>query len=300
MGRWGMGIAQSDEFADVVDKYFGLYYYTAEPLAQIEAEILHNYEKVYADFEAYHGVWHDVFFALAECGWKCGYNSKDLMEKVEKIIKNGLDLDYLKSLGASQRDLTLRTKVLDKFLAKIKSENAKPMQRKMRKPFINPFRTGDVFAYKYKGAYYGGVVLQGRDKSENEPIYRKTYNYCIVVAQLKSSGLPTTDEIINAEIRFAEWLTDSGLPKNGFIIIENIADQISKNYIGYLCTYANNISDFCIYGNAYDVSFLHILSPEFDGGNHMEIYKMSGKQVKYLFDTDNMLKTQQVSNLPRD
>lgn len=299
MGRWGMGMSASDEFADVVDEYFELFYYTTKPLAEIEAEILQNYRERYSDFESEDGVWHDVYFALADCGWKCGYVGKNLMNKVDEIIGQNLDIAFLKNVEASSKDLKQRAKILDKFLAKIKSKNVKPIQRKLKTPFINPFKTGDVFVYKYKGFYYGGVVLQVRDTNlEKIPIYKKRYDFCIAVADLRSAKLPPSSEIINAEIRYAEWLTHYSLPQKGFTIIDNVKNRISKDYVGYLCSY-NSIYGFSIYGCGYDVPLLRIFSPEFIGDDkHMKMYEMNGKPVKYLFETDKMLRTEQVGQLP--
>lgn len=297
MGRWGMGISSSDEFADVVDEYFELFYYTTKPLAEIEAEILQNYKEEYSDFEPDDGVWHDVYFALADCGWKCGYIGENVISRVDEIISKNLDIEYMKGLDAASDDLKMRAKVLDKFLIKIKSKNEKPVQRKLKLPFINPFKTGDVFAYKYKGFYYGGVVLQVRDiNPENTPLYKKSYNYCIVIADLHSARLPAASEIINSEIRFAEWLTNGSLPKKGFTVIDNIADRISKDYIGYLSSYYYG-NGFGIYG-IYDVPLLSTFTPEYIGGIQMERYELYGKHVKYLFDTSKMLKTEQVMKLP--
>lgn len=296
MGRWGVGMTACDEFADVVDEYFGLFYYTDKPLSEIEQEILQNYGKdaTYADPDD--GIWHDVYFALADCGWKCGYIGGEVARKVEEIIAGKHNLAYLKSLDMSPRDLKQRAKVLDKFLAKIKSANDKPVRRTAKTPFINPFQRGDVFVCKYKGLYYGGVVLQVVDNNaENTPLYQKRYyGYCIAVAHLQSKKQPATEDILRADIRFAEWLDHQSLPKKGLTVIGNVSDSIASDYIGYLGSYYR-ADGWYIRAYSWDIPLSDLFSPAFDSPNkHMQMYDLIGKPITTLFDTDNMIKTEQV------
>ncbi|MCH5154395.1 MAG: hypothetical protein J1F71_04200, partial [Clostridiales bacterium] len=236
MGRWGMGMSACDEFGDVKDEFLSQVYYTDNTFEQIEKNILADYAEAYADFDTDYGVWHDVYFAIADCEWQYGYKSERIWAKVEEIIVNGLDLKYMEELCASPQDIKQREKVLNKFWHKIQTQKEKPTKRKRKKPFENHFKTGDVFAYKHEGIYHCGVVLQVIDKNpECKELYAKDYNYCIAIAELTTQTLPSTADIINAEIRYAEWAFPYNLPpKCPLVIIDNIKDRVSNDYRGYL------------------------------------------------------------------
>ncbi len=233
MGRWAMGIAASDEYQEVKDEFFLQYYYTEKSLEEIEQSILENYRKDYSTFDIDDGVWHDVYFALAHCEWECGNLSKRLLLKVEDIIKNKLNILYMESLSASTQDLEKREKILDDFLLKLNTRKEKPIKRKLKKPHINPFKTGDVFQYRYKGYYYFGMVLQVWDSDEEcDIIYKEeTLHYCIAISDIKSACPVSVEQIENSKIRCIEWIMLFNLPKRGkFEILGNVSDKLSKDY----------------------------------------------------------------------
>ena len=293
MGRWGMGMSSCDEFGDVKDEYFTEFYYTTKPLEQIEKDILQRYKESYEDPDEDDGIWHEVYFALAECGWKCGYIGQDVLNRVEYIINNKLDLKFMEELEASPQDLKQREKVLDKFLEKIKSKNDKPIRRVKKKPYENLFGTGDVFVYKLEGYYYGGVFLQVvRNVPKDGLPYKISYDYCIAVAELESEKMPSVSDIINAEIRYAGWVFQNGIPKKGSLeVIGEV--EVSPDYRNYLCGHIG-LYGMCFYG-WFGFDLPTIISCE---KNHykkyLKLYKMNGKPVKYLFDTDKMAKTEDV------
>ncbi len=291
MGRWGMGMSSSDEFQDVKDEFFDLFYYTDEPLNEIEKSILDNYRENYSSFDSDDGVWHDVYFALADCEWSCGQLSERILSEITRIIENDLDIAYMESLSAAPQDLKKRKQVLEKFLDKLSTPKEKPVKRKLRKPFVSPFKTGDVFLYKYSGYFYGGIVLQVWDDDENcDLIYKKdTLNYCIAVAAIKSVSPVSVEQIENAEVLCVEWLIPYNLPKVGkFEIIGNIADKISKDYSDYFC--ARKTRYGLSFSGIFAEDFLRIISGEKDYGGYLKRQGIFNKSMNYLFDTSRLKK----------
>ncbi len=158
MGCWGMGIAQSDEYCTVYERFIEEYD-EGKPVADITNDILEDY---YEDFSPEDGILHDVYFALGKGQWMCGGISRELLERVTKIVENGENLAFYKELGASEKDLKQRQKNLVKFLAGL--QVPRPSPRKRKKPesaYIAPPKpkplpkvaVGDLLAYQVEGKW---------------------------------------------------------------------------------------------------------------------------------------------------
>ncbi|MDE6293932.1 MAG: hypothetical protein K2L88_04850 [Clostridiales bacterium] len=296
MGRWAMSVSASDEYQEVKDEFFKQFYYTEKTLEEIEQSILEYYQNEYSSFDANDGVWHDVYFALADCEWKCGNLSARLLLKVEDIIKNKLDLLYMESLMASPHNLETREKVLEKFLDKLIAPNEKPIKRKLKKTFVNPFKTGDVFQYRYKGEYFGGVILQIWDSDKScDIIYKdETLHYCIAVSEIRSASTLNVEQIENSKVLCAEWIMPFCLPKtSGFEILGNVADRLSgdyRNYLGaHMTRYGMSMS------GRFNEKLIEIISGTSNMGNnysgHLKKYGIFDKTLAYLFDINNIVRT---------
>ena len=223
-----MGISGSDEFCEVKDMFFE-YFYKGMPIAKIEKAIIDHYKAAYNSDEN-DGIWHNVYFALAESEWKCGALKKPLFKTVKKIIKKKQNLNYFyHELGCTDSDLKKREKVLEQFLLKLESKNDKPLKQTVKAPYVTPFKTGDVFVYKTGNKFNSGIVLYVRAHSGGESKW--CFNYLIAIADLESETVPTIEQIANSEIYYASWHSANGLiPKNRIRIIDNIYDAISKDY----------------------------------------------------------------------
>ena len=109
MGVWGMGLAQSDEFCEVYERFMEAYD-EGEAVPEIEKAILDSY---HAEFDDADGVMHNVYFALAKAEWMCCAPSERILRRVQEIIESGADLGFYRELGASPSDVSLRAKKLE-------------------------------------------------------------------------------------------------------------------------------------------------------------------------------------------
>ena len=160
MGCWGMGITQSDEYCEIYERFMEEYD-EGKPVADITKDILDEYLD---EFEETDGVLHDVYFALGKAQWMCGGISKTIYNRVRQIIENGDNIIFFQELEATETDLKLRKKNLDKFLNSISSPREKARRRKTPEskyvpqvkpeyPALPKMQIGDVFAYKHNNAY---------------------------------------------------------------------------------------------------------------------------------------------------
>ena len=92
---WGMGITQSDEYCEIYERFM---------------------EEYLTEFDEQDGVLHDVYFAIGKAEWMCGGISEDILEKISIITKNGENVAFCKEPGATEHDLILRQRNLERFL----------------------------------------------------------------------------------------------------------------------------------------------------------------------------------------
>lgn len=78
MGVWGMGLAQSDEFCEVYERFMEAYD-GGEAVPEIEKAIL---DSCHAEFDDADGVMHNVYFALAKAEWMCCAPSERILRRV--------------------------------------------------------------------------------------------------------------------------------------------------------------------------------------------------------------------------
>lgn len=233
MGTWGVGITANDEFEDIKGQFFDCYYYETMPISEIENLVIATAKEYISDQNS--GEWHNVYFAIAWCEWRCGYRSPDLWQKVEDIIAGGKDIAYWRELGATPQLCRQREKVLQKFLAQIKTEQKKSVKRQHKKRFIMPLKTGDVFAcYSKANGYYGcGVALRVYE-SRLQPWEEEFHFYALfAISALTPAELPTAEQVLKANVKDIFWnggCIGYDLPKKGIIVLGNVADQIHVAY----------------------------------------------------------------------
>ena len=293
MGAWGTGISANDDFQDVKYVFFDFFYHDKITIAEIENKIIEIYRENISDDNS--GEWHDVYFAIAYCEWKCGNLSKSVLNTVEEIILSKKNLQYWQELGAEPETLTQRKRELQKFLNKIKSENTKPIKRKYKKPFVFPLKTGDVFACysKANGCYGCGVALEVRD-SQMRP-WEEEYHFMalIAISEYTPEELPTVERILNSTAIDVFWNGGVAytLPKKGIIILGNIAERIDRDYSEYFGSH-------CIDGHIYSVCSLR---PNFDDLISHDVTKrvkdpfsIPDKPIEFFFHKSNLPTTNEI------
>lgn len=228
MGRWGMGISSSDEHLDVKDVFFEDYY-KGFSIKEIENAIMNYYRKESCYKDENDGIWYDIYFALADCEWKCGVVSEWLLERVEKIVTSGVAVEYFKELCANEGDLKTWAKNLNNFLIKLKSPNLKPLVQKIKKPYVPPLKTGDVFVYNVDGLFRSGICFyrHGCDGEKN----KWCFNYLIAVSKMQNERIPTIEDVKNAQVHLITWYTWWEMPtKKELQVIGNISNELKDDY----------------------------------------------------------------------
>lgn len=297
MSRWGMGMSACDEFAEVKDDFFECFYYRNMSVPQIEQDILEYYE---SQFEAGDGVLHDVYFALADCEWRCGQLSDRVRDEVRRIIEEGRDTEFLKELYACPADLRRREEVLQKFLAKILSENPKPIRQRQKPIYKVPFSIGDIVAYRYGDGYYGCVVLDVLDLEPNT-IGKSKYSYNILIAIGRSytPTPPDPQDVPNDEIRSVHWDSLCWFPpKKHWILLGNIADRIDRDYTMYLGMY-NTKRMIATYGGC-GANWDSIFAPDYDARRNAREAGVLGQPIKHLFRKANLTRTDRLPAFAAD
>jgi hypothetical protein len=189
MGAWGTGISSNDTYADIYDQFIELYN-EGLPVSEITKRLIaENQETINLPEDAT-----NFWFALANGQWECKALDKDIFTTVERIIKTGEDLAIWKELDASQADLKLREKVLNKFLTKLQTEKDKPKKRTKKKYYNSIFKKGDCLTYIMENGNYGGAFVL-TDEQETEV----GTNY-IAITTLDKKEKPTLDDFKKAEI----------------------------------------------------------------------------------------------------
>ena len=242
MGRWGMGISSSDEHADVKEEFFYLYYAGIE-ITKIEEHIISYYEAQADCYPTGDGIWNDLYFALADCEWKCGKLSSWLLNAIEKLIADGSAVEYFRELDASESNLKIWARNLQKFLAKITSQNPKPLVQRIKRLYVPPVDKGDFFIYQSEDTYRSAIVLDRYDHGRRTN--KNCFAYCITIAAFESKTPPVVKDVENAQVFIVKWFDD--IPKKEQIkIIGSCKSKIKRNcrmsfYHGILADFAEKI-----------------------------------------------------------
>lgn len=209
MGCWGMGITQSDEYSEIYERFMEEYD-QGKPIEDIKADIFEEYFDLFDEDD---GVLHDMYFAIGKAEWMCGGISDEVFEAISDIINSGKNIAFYRELEATERDLKLRQKNLEKFLNSLSTPRDKVKKRKVptekyvkvEKPKLPSFHCGDVFAYKVDEKYRL-LCFVSRGKFFN------TYAaYCYAWAKLYEE-IPAIDDLINEYILPLGYFTVDNFP----------------------------------------------------------------------------------------
>ncbi len=135
MGTWNNKINGNDTFQDIYRNYFHLYNEGKNP-SDISKKIQNDFVVM---FNAYDDR-NNSFFGLALAQWKTKSLDPIVYKQVKEIIESGNDLVVWKELGADEKSLKQRKKILDKFLIQISQAKENPKRRikpKFEFEFIN-------------------------------------------------------------------------------------------------------------------------------------------------------------------
>ena len=151
-----MGVAQSDEYCEVYDRFLEEYD-SGKSVSDITNGILNEY---FSEFDSDDGILHDVYFAIGKAEWMCGQQSEKILTRIKEIIDSGDNLEFLRDLGADEKDLRTRQKRLVTFYESLLIPRDKPRKRKQRKEKVLPaIETGECYAYRFDSGYRIIVIL---------------------------------------------------------------------------------------------------------------------------------------------
>ncbi len=211
MGCWGMGLTQSDEYCEIYEQFIEEYD-EGKPVKDITKDILEEYLD---EFDENDGIMHDVYFAIGKAEWMCGGISTEILAKITEIVQNDENIKFYRELGATEKNLKLRKKNLEKFLSglliprdKIRKrrtpvENYTPKSNQS-KPFPNA-KVGDFFGYSYDN-HYRVFALTEKTKLYDLPVM-----YCYVWRK-KFDNLPTFEQLLKEDFLPIGYLTNEEFP----------------------------------------------------------------------------------------
>jgi hypothetical protein len=188
MGTWGTSIKSNDTFADIYGEFFELYNKGELP-ENISEKIKSNNRETLEIEEERHNFW----FALALAQWETKSLEAKVLSTVENIITSGEDLNLWLNLGASEKDLTKRKIVLEKFLEKLKSKRSKAVPRKRKKLKTPIFSTGDCLSFKLANGNYGGAVVLATDSNPERA------HILIATTRIQKATEPSIEDFEGAE-----------------------------------------------------------------------------------------------------
>lgn len=128
MGTWNTSLKGNDTFLDIYHTFMDLYNEGKDPI-KISKEIQEDYDDMFNDYED----GHNCYFALALAQWETKIQDEIVFNKVKAIIQDGKEYELWKELGADDKTLNNRQKVIDSFLKKISKQKDKPKRRLKQK-----------------------------------------------------------------------------------------------------------------------------------------------------------------------
>ncbi len=128
MGTWNTSIKGNDVTLDIYQAFFDRYNSGDDPQL-ISNEIVKEYQDYLSDPDDRY----NALFGLALAQWETKSLDSDIYKNVKGIIINGDDLKLWKSLGADDKIIEKRKKVLEKFLDQLSTDRHKAKRRRKAK-----------------------------------------------------------------------------------------------------------------------------------------------------------------------
>lgn len=189
MGAWGTGLSSNDTFCDVYEEFFSMFNEGKE-VDEITSKLMEIFYETIRCEEDHTNFW----FALAKAQWECKSLSPVIFEKVKSLIEDEEDIRIWKGLGADEKDIKARKKVLCKFLNTISKEKENPKKRKKIRFKSAIFQKGDCIAFRFENGKYGGALvlemLEGKEAGLN----------FIVKTRINQEHKPSLNDFKTAEV----------------------------------------------------------------------------------------------------
>ena len=157
MGTWGQKLTSDDFTLDIISEFFELFDNGEDP-RDIRIKLETNYADSIDDEDEGHLFW----LALAKAQWDIGSLDKDILKKVETIVKT--DIDTTKWIELDGENPKKRRRLIQEFSNEIKIPRAKPRKRKKKIFRSSPFEKGDVVVFKTSNGEYGSFVVVTAEK----------------------------------------------------------------------------------------------------------------------------------------
>lgn len=144
MGTWGSRIYASDVASDLKVTVSSLMRLPLD--ADDLIELLTDTEPSLGDPESedHTGCW----FVVADQFYKYGVSHDPTLERVQKYVESGRDIEMMRRLGMSPSGLRAREKTLNTLVARISTPNPKPFRRRvLSKPQNQVAVPGEVLAF---------------------------------------------------------------------------------------------------------------------------------------------------------
>jgi hypothetical protein len=124
MGTWNTTIKGNDTTLDIYQNFFDRYNEGQNPI-EVSKSIKNDFKEYFQDSDDRN----NSLLGLALAQWETNCLEPKIYKEVKEIIDSKNDLKLWKELGADERTINRRKKVLDKFLNQISTERPKPKRR---------------------------------------------------------------------------------------------------------------------------------------------------------------------------
>jgi hypothetical protein len=205
MGHWGTSIKSNDTYADIYADFFDLYN-DGKTVGEITISLKSKYADVIKDKDDRNNFW----FSLARAQWECKALDSQVFTKVKSIIESGDDLRLWKELGSDDKQVRLRAKVLEKFIAELSVEKAVPKKRKKKITRQPVFEKGDCLTFQLSNGNYGGAIVL-------EAIKDSEFGLNLIAStRINQTKKPTIEEFKNSKILILTFGEYKSIPDIGW------------------------------------------------------------------------------------
>ena len=162
MGTWSATILGNDTSCEVYERFIELYNSGIAPSIIAELVLEEQQENITL-------VKTDVWLGLALACWECKVLTPEIYSTIKNIVESGEDLEFCKSLDASEEFLKARKKALDAFLTKISIERPKArLIKKLPEQVQSVYLRGMCMVYKNANSKYIGVFVHESEHYKNK------------------------------------------------------------------------------------------------------------------------------------
>ena len=181
MGAWGTKIYQNDISSEVKDDYKNKLK-AGKSDEEALNEILYEYDDCIGDSDDRYDFW----FALADTMWTLGRLTDQVKERTLELI----DMEDEEGRWETEKERKARLKVLEALKQKLLSEMPPRKKIPIYKPFISPWKPGEVYVYQVKNPPIDGAFNPPKDYKNYIGWYITLYVHEIVDTRLNLPDVP--------------------------------------------------------------------------------------------------------------